>query len=152
MISLCLILSFGFVIPEVSDLELDICQFIEQNRSKILRETGFSTDAVQWGAITNIYKNSTAKYSAWLEDGIQYIYYGASDGPPIKVCYSRISDKNLKCSKADRRVLISFNVSKPGEYFVYVKGVSSQRGQQVSYLTYLYKGNSKHPKYQDQYE
>ena len=112
---------------------------------------GVLTGDVFWGRQTEILKGLTAVYAGYVEKDIKYIYYAASSGPNIKICWSKIRNKNLKCSRAGRKTLLGFIPETTGEHWFYVYGVGNGSGEQVSYMTYIYYEGEHEPMRQEDY-
>ena len=151
IIILLILISCAFTIPKATDLEYDLVTYIHEVESDIMQKTGMVTGDAFWCRQTGISKGERAVYAGYVEKDIKYIYYAASTGPNIKVCWSKNRDKNLKCSKVGRRTLIGLIPKTTGEYWFYVYGVGNGSGEQVSYMTYLYYEGEHEPMRQEDY-
>lgn len=133
------------------DLRFNICQLVHRSKVEIKKQTGYLTEAIMWTDVDPVKDGSESVYSVYLEPEIPLIFYTMSTGPKVRPCIY-IDEGEEVCGKPGKVVILKFVAKEYGKHYFTVKGVSSGTGLQCSYLTYLWKGESRVMKLQEEYE
>jgi hypothetical protein len=126
-------------------------ELIEPNKIKIWQDTRYYTCGVQWTTVNYVMPNRSSSYSMYLEDGIPYVFYTLSDGPAVQGCVSLDNGSWKRCSKISNKIIFKFDIKKSGMYHYTVYSRSENTGIQTSYLSYLWKDDSKIMMRQEEY-
>ena len=145
----CLALNFNM---KFTPLEDKICSFIKDFRNKFESKHDVLEDAVMWTEEDDAIQDRDKRYLAHLQEGYLYIYFAASDGPLIQVCYAPNIDKSDRrgpgkkwtCSKQKgEEVFIAFVPEVTGEHIMMIKTLKGS-GSAIGYMIYYYpKGKPK---------
>jgi hypothetical protein len=146
-----LISSLAFASEAGQDLRFNICQVVHKAKVEIKKKTGYYTEAIMWTDVDAAEDGSESVYSVYLEPEIPLVFYTMSTGPKVRPCVS-IDEGEEVCGKPGRIVIMQFMAKEYGKHLLMIKGVGPGKGLQCSYLTYLWKGDSKVMKLQEEYE
>lgn len=149
-------LAFNFNI-KFTPLEDKICDFIEKYTEPFKAKHDVLEDAVMWTAEEESIQGKDKRYRAYLQTGYIYVYFGASDGTTIQVCYApnidrshrRAPGKKWTCSKQKGdEVFIAFTPKITGEHIMMIKTLKGY-GNAVGYMLFYYKEGQAKPVTQD---
>ena len=150
----CLALNFSI---KFTPLEDKVCDFIEKYTEPFKAKHDVLEDAVMWTAEEEAIQGKDKRYPAYLQTQYIYVYFAASDGPTIQVCYApnidrshrRAPGKKWTCSKQKGdEVFIAFTPKITGEHLVMIKTLKGS-GNAVGYMVYYYKKGQPKAVYQD---